>query len=168
MAESLLQMDYARAILATAEASAALFAPAVEESDGALRAEIGRWAHTKTQGRNRLLIRPLLEQPVEGQAFEGSNLSDFPFQLIFQIKDVQDKGAALVVAGSVLQALFGDQGAGLWANFTDTGSNLIGSPGLLTVGPPEEVPVEGAPDYFAVTALLTIRAMAKVPRVHTV
>lgn len=168
MAESLLQMDFARAIRDTVLANASLFSPAVELTDGAARCEIGRVAKVNSTGRNRLLIRPEVEQAVEGLAAEGSNCSDFPFTLIFDAKDVNDADAALSIIGSAVHGVFGDKGAGLLANLTDTGDNLVGSPGLLTVGRAEETPSPSGPDFMAVAVLITIRAWAKVPRTHSV
>lgn len=168
MTESLLQMDYARAILQTMQDNAALFEPAVELTDGDLRAEIGRYFREYTSGRNRVLVRPEVETPVDGLDFEGSNWSDYGFTILFETKDVLDKDAAVAMIGSAMRGVFGDQGAATWANLTDTGGNLIGSPGLLTQGAPQEQPPQTGPDSLVVAWLLTIRAAAKVPRTHSV
>jgi hypothetical protein len=168
MAESLLQMDLARAIQETVLGNATLFSPAVELTDGEARVEIGRTAKKNSTGRNRLLIRPEVEAPVEGQTFEGSNLVDIGFTLIFDTKDVNDADAALSIIGSAVQGAFGDGGAQAIANLTDTGDNLVGSPGQLTVGQPQETESPSGPDFIAVAVLLTWRVMAKIPRTHTV
>lgn len=79
------------------------------------------------------LVKPLEEEPV-GPSFGASGQSLFVFELDFGVVDVMDSINARTSIQQALRKAFGDNGARLYANLIDSGSNALG--GALQVNRP--------------------------------
>jgi hypothetical protein len=112
----------------------------------------------------RCLVEPELSQPVAGEGlYAGSAMTDFPFALHFEGKDIQGRDGLRQRVADGINGVFGDGGKQWLANFTDTAGNNLGGGGLLTVGQilfGDETP----DDLYVVRAFLNVRMMVRTPR----
>lgn len=162
MSANILQDRYGAAIIATIAGTSARWTM-LDSSDGNLRAEYGRIARLYQDGSlSRVLVRPLPVTPVEGQDSEGAGASRIPFVLEFTLVDKVLQNALSDVM-QAMRSTFGDRGAQLAANLTDPGSNLIGSPGEVTIEAAEEQPAEFGIDHARVDVLLVVEVRHKIP-----
>lgn len=162
---NVLQDDLASAIKDTITGNETLFDDFVSKSGSNLAVEYGR-QHTvyANAPAGRLLIRPLVTQDVEGQGYEGSAFTEFPFSLEFEAKDTRDAQNKLPKINQALRSIFADHGEQMWNNFTDTGSNAIDDNGdLQFAGAIEEEDESGTREFVRIVALVSIRMWHKVP-----
>ena len=106
------------------------------------------------------LVRPLEEEPV-GPSFGASGRSSFVFELDFGLVDVLDASNARTSVQQALRKAFGDNGAQLYANLTDNGSNALGG-SLLVSRPLITIQETDDPDRPQILARLEIGAWPKV------
>lgn len=162
MSTTVLQDDMGEALLATFNATTARWSM-LDTSGTSLRVEYARVPQLWQDGAlSRCIIRPLVVGPVAREQSEGAALSRFPFVLEFTLNDKVNKNAMQDMMHAVLST-FGDRGAQAAANLNDTGSNLIGSPGELTIEGTEEVESGFGLDYVRADVLLVWTARHKIP-----
>lgn len=86
-------------------------------------------------GRSRCVISPLDHEPVPGTNYDESMQSVFRYELRFELQDRKNGSSARSVIQQALYGTFGDRGAEMFGNFTDNGSNRLGSSGVVSIGP---------------------------------
>lgn len=164
------QDDLGLAAVALVEARAERFPMIDRDVDNELRIEYGRQATAFTSGaKGRCLVRPLAVQPVEGQSFEESGLSDFQMNLDFEFKDVKDKLSLFSIVSQAVISTFGDRGKAMLALLVDTGSNRLKKSGLvriLQIIEDEAYSRVFGVDNCRVVTTLSIQAWHPVPMNH--
>lgn len=72
--------------------------------------------------------------PIEGTDYDESCQSLFNFELKFELRSVRKKQDHRAIIEQALHGALRDRGADFWGNFTDNGSNRLGSSGKVLVG----------------------------------
>lgn len=86
-------------------------------------------------GGSRCVISPLEHDPVPGTNYDESMQTLFRYELRFELQDRKNGSSARSVIQQALYGTFGDRGAEMFSNFTDNGSNRLGSSGVVSIGP---------------------------------
>ena len=114
-------------------------------------------------GRSRCVISPLDPEPVPGTSYDLSVQTVFRYQLRFELRDVKNGGSAKSVIWQALTGTFSDRGAEMFGNFTDNGSNRLGSSGVVSLGPITNESM--GPDHPVIVAELIVSMWHVVPLV---
>lgn len=154
--------DIGAAVVQTIKDNASLFT-SVGATGGVLHVEYKAPDNTQLPAgaAGRIVVSPVAQNPVDGTEFEESAESQFDYDLLIDIRGVRTSHTVRTAVMQALHSSFRENGAAMFSDLTDNGTNRLGASGEARLGALQER--DTVPDMARVTVPLTVFCWHKLP-----
>lgn len=157
--------DLVAGIVTTIEMNSGYFAILGVYATGSLKVEYAREGQEAfirgSSGTCQVYPEDVLQDSTN--VYEDTAISAFVFKLNFDVLEIKGGLRAKAVVQHGLLSIFGDGGDEFFANFTDSGSNVLGKSGQVEISSVTEGSGQRGPANVFLEALLTITLCHQVP-----